>query len=156
MSKVRLNLNTDNEQMLFVEKGIRSGIGTITQRYSKVSNILMPHYNPEEPSNFITYLDCNNLYGKSMMEPLPYSGFQFLEKDRHGKFFRNENGQRVLFDLNSCEASDERGYILEVDIEYPTELHDIHNDYSLAPSNDIVKRGELSAYALHLVEKIWH
>ena len=64
MSKVRLDFNTDNEQMLFVEKEIRGGISTITQRYSKANNKLMPHYNPEEPSTFITYLDCNNLYGK--------------------------------------------------------------------------------------------
>ena len=64
----------------------------------------------------------NNLYGFAMIQPMPYSEFNFLTKKEHNKFC-----------LDSISENSPIDYILEVDLEYSTELHDAHNDYPLAP-----------------------
>ena len=77
----------------------------------------MNNYDPTKPSTFITYLDMSNLYGY-----LPYGGFKWL---------KNVDG----FDVNSISEKSPIGYILEVNLEYPDELHLLHNDYPLAQEN---------------------
>ena len=62
----------------------------------------------------------NNLYGWAMISYLPYGGFKWL---------KNVDG----FDLYSISEKSLIGYVLEVDPEYPNELHVLHNDYPLAP-----------------------
>ena len=107
---------------LMVEEGIRGGISTITKRYAKANNPYMTNYNPKEPSNYIMYLDTNNLYGWAMSQPLPVGGFEWMPACElpHWDFITEENGI---------------GCILEVDLEYPEDLHDAHNEYPLAPES---------------------
>ena len=93
----------------------------------------MNDYDPEKPSTFITYLDKNNLYGWSMSEYLPYGEFEWLENVDE-------------FDVNSINEKSEIGYFLEVDLEYPDELHELHNDYPLAPEKLAVSSDMLSKY----------
>ena len=85
----------------------------------------MSDYDSNKPSTFITYLDKNNLYGWSMSEYLPYEKFKWLE---------NIDG----FDVMSINEKIDIGYILEVDLEYSKELHELHNDYPLAPEKPAV------------------
>ena len=68
------------------------------------------------------YLDANNLYGWAMSQTLPTHEFDWL----------NEK-QMADFDVTEIPADSQEGYILEVDLEYPPELHTAHNDYPLAP-----------------------
>ena len=70
----------------------------------------------------ITYLDENNLCGWALSQYLPYSGFKWLNHKEISDFC-----------LNSIIENSSIGYILEVDLEYPRKLHDLHNDYRLAP-----------------------
>ena len=119
MTGVKLELLTDNDMYLFYEKGVRGGISTVMGRYAKVNNPYMEDYNPEVPTSYIQYLDANNLYGWAMSQPLPVGGFKWLSE---------ENIR--FFEKNPCNI---RGCTLEVDLEYPTELHDEHNEYPLAP-----------------------
>ena len=51
--------------MLFVEKGLRGGTSKITQRHAVSSNSLVPNFDPQKESNYIIYLDFNNIYGHS-------------------------------------------------------------------------------------------
>ena len=71
-------------------------------------------FNPSEPSKYIQYLDANNLYGAAMSMKLPTSGFKWMN-----------DKELSVWEKIPC--------ILEVDLEYPKELHDLHNDYPLAP-----------------------
>ena len=100
---------------------MRGGISYISKRHSKVGD-----------SNSIIYWDMNNLYGFGMIQSMPYCDVNFLTKKEINKF-----------DLDSISENSSIGYILEVDLEYCSKLHDKHNDYPLCQqkieiSSDIV------------------
>ena len=86
-------------------------------------------FDPKEPSVYLQYLDANNLYGWAMSKALPTKGFEWMDEDelQDWKNFANNVGH---------------GCILEVDLEYPKELHDEHNEYPLAPERVIVGKVE--------------
>ena len=114
-SKIKLELLTDPDVLLLFEKGIRGGISMIPNRFGKANNKFMGDtFDPSQPSKFITYLDANNLYGWAMMKPLPVGDFKWMR-------------ERELENWKDTPC------ILEVDLEYPRDLHDLHNDYPLAP-----------------------
>ena len=101
----------------------------------------MSDYGLEKPSTFITFLDKNNLYSWSMSEYLPYKEFECL---------KNVDG----FDVNSINEKSEIGYFLEVDLEYPDELHELSNDYPLAPEKLVVIKDMLSKCCKKLLMNI--
>jgi len=74
---VKLELLTDLDMHLFIERGMRGGISMVGKRYAKANNPLVEGYNPAEPTNYITYLDANNFYGWAISLPLPKSGFHW-------------------------------------------------------------------------------
>ena len=142
MTKIKLELLTDVDMYLFIEKGLRGGISYIANRYGKANNKYMKEYDKKEPSKYITYLDANNLYGWAMSKYLPTGGFRWL------------NEQEIEdFNLNVYKDNNEKGVILEVDLEYPQELHDLHNDYPLAPEKIKVTKDMLSDYSQKIAEK---
>ena len=111
---IELDLISDPDMYLMVEKGIRGGVSTIMKRYVRSNNKYVKGYDKESESVFIPYLDANNLYGWAMDNPLPVRDFRWMIEVELG-------GWKSV----SC--------ILEVDLEYPDELHDLHNEYPLAP-----------------------
>ena len=117
--------------LLLFEKGIRGGISMIPNRFGKANNKFMGDtFDPSQPSKFITYLDANNLYGWAMMKPLPVGDFKWME-EKELKHWKD----------TPC--------ILEVDLEYPRDLHDLHNDYPLAPERLKIKNVE------KLIPNLW-
>ena len=75
-TEVELELVTDNDMFLMVEKGIRGGICHAIYRYAKANNKYMKNYNKYKEASFLQYLDANNLYGSAMSQKLPVSGFK--------------------------------------------------------------------------------
>ena len=136
---VELELLTDLDMHLFIERGMRSGISMANKRYAKANNQLVEGYNPAEPTNYITYFDANNLYGWAMIQPLPKSGF-------HWKRVMPTEEQIMKIRPNA-----KKGWILEVDLEYPEELHDLHNDYPLAPEKRATEQWKMSEYQRRLM-----
>ena len=139
MTGIKLEKISDIDMYLFIEKGTRGGISYIAKRYAKANNKYMNDYDPKKPATFITYLDKNNLYGWTMCEYLPYAGFEWVENI-------NE------FDINSINEKSDTGYFLEVDLEYPDELHELHNDYPLAPEKLAIPSDMLSKYCKEIAD----
>ena len=81
IAKVRLELLTDYDMLMMIEKGIRGGVSMISTRYGKANNPYMKDYDPDQPTKFISYLDANNLYGWAMSKPLPINCFRFMTKE---------------------------------------------------------------------------
>ena len=125
-TKQELQLLTDYDMLMMVEKGIRGGISHISKRYAEANNKYMKEYNPDKESVYIQYLDANNLYGWAMSQPLPTHGFKWIE---------NLTKEKVLKILKKDEGP--RGYLFEVDLNYPKELWKMREDYPLAPEKKV-------------------
>jgi hypothetical protein len=146
MTKIQLELFTDVNMHLFIEKGSRGGVSIITHRKGVANNKYMKNYDENKPSKFISYLDANNLYGWAMSQSMPYGGFKWLTKKKINKF--------VLRDYSElCSNNLPKGYILEVDLDYPEELHDLHNEYPYCPEHVIINEDMLSPYSKHIAEE---
>ena len=83
-------------------------------------------------SKHIIYLDANNVYGYAML--VRTCGFKLVDHKE--------------FDLNKYTSNSSKGCVLEVDLEYPKELRELHNDYPLAPDKIEIKREMLFEYDL--------
>ena len=142
MTDIKLELMTDIDMFQFIEKGLRGGISYIANRYGKANNKYMKDYNKDKPSKYIIYLDANNLYGWAMSQYLPTGGFKWLKQNKIDNL-----------DLGKYNEQSKKGLILEVDLEYPNELHDIHNDYPLAPEKVKVTKNMLSNYCKKIAYK---
>ena len=132
---VSLELLTDYDQHLFIEKGMRGDISIVSKRHARANNPAVEGYDPEKPNSHILYLDANNLYGWAMSQPLPTGGFRWVE-DCDG----------LAGTIKDQPADGPEGFILEVDLEYPQELHDEHNAYPLAPERMVVQKEWMSEY----------
>ena len=140
MAGIKLGKISNIDEYLFIEKGLRGGVSYIAKRYARANNKYTENYDPKKSSTFITYLDINNLYGWEISEYLPYGEFKWL---------KYVDG----FHVNSVSEKSEIRYFLEVDLEYPYELYELHNDYPLAPENLAVSSGMLSKYCKEIADK---
>ena len=89
--------------LLMVEKGIRGGKCHAIHRYAKANNKYMKYYDKNIISSYIMYLDATNLYGWTMSQKLPVNDFNWVN------------------------------YFLEIDVEYPKNLHNLHSDLPFLP-----------------------
>ena len=129
MTNIKLELMTDIDMFQFIEKGMRGGVSYIANRYGNANNKYMKEYDEKAPSKYIMYLDANNLYGLAMSQYLPTGNFKSMSDKEISKI-----------DLGKYKADGKNGLILEVDLEYPQELNDMHNDYAVCPEK---VKGEL-------------
>ena len=101
--------------LLMFERSIRGGITQAVHKYAAANNPYMgDKFNPNEDTIYLQYLDVNNLYGWAMSQPLPAGGFKLTDV--------NPN------EISKLETRTDKGYVLEVDVSYPKELHSPHND----------------------------
>ena len=124
-----------------VEKGIRGGIFHAIYRYAKANNKYMKNYNKDKEESFLQYLDDNNLYGWEMPQKLPVSGFKW---EKNMLKFNEE------FIKNYDEDSD-KGYIVEVDVKYSKNLHDLHEDLPFLPER--MKIGKCKKLVCNMYDK---
>ena len=136
---VELELLTDLDMHLFIERGMMGGISMVSKRHARANNPLVEGYNPAKPTSYITYLDANNLYGWAMSQPLPKGGF-------HWKRAMPTEEQIMKIGPNA-----KKGWILEVDLEYPEDLRDSHKDYPLAPEKRAMELWKISEYQRRLM-----
>lgn len=117
-----VDLISDPAMYRMIDSGIRGGISTITKRYARANNPYMGElYDPSQPKSYIMYWDVNNLYGAAMRMKLPEGEFKWLKR-----------AEINAIDWFKISEDDNFGYIAEVDLIYPPELHDLHNDFPMA------------------------
>ena len=106
-----------------VEEGIGGGICHAVHRYAKANNNYLRNYDQNKKSSYIQYLVPNNLYGWTMSQKLPVDGFKWKEiiSKFNEDFIKN-------YDQNSNKV-----YILEIDVEYLKNLHDLHSNLPFLP-----------------------
>ena len=120
---IELELLHDEEVYKMIEQGLRGGMVQCAYKKAIANNKYMGEdYDKSKPSSYISYLDANNLYGLAMCKKLPYKNIKFVKDN-----FTEEDIKYYNSDYSS------KGYILDVDLEYPKECHDKHIDYPLAP-----------------------
>ena len=102
----------------------------------------MKEYDENVPSKYIMYHDANNLYGWAMSQYLPTGNFKWMSNKEINKI-----------DLGKYKSDGKKRFILEVDLEYPQELHDMHNDYPVCPEKVKVSNDMLSGYCEKIAEK---
>src|SRR6218665_1348594 len=136
IDRLNLELMSDYDMILMTKQGIRGEISTILNRYGKANNKYLSDdkFDRDNPSTFVTYLDANNLYGWAMSKTLPTSGFKWMSDDELTNWRRT-----------SC--------VLEVDLEYPEKLHDLHNDYPLAPESITLANSDVAKLIPNLNDK---
>ena len=142
MTKAELEKISDPNIHLFIKKGMRGGISYIAKRYSKANNEYCHDFDDKKLKNYIIYPDMNNLYGHAMSQYLPYGRFEWIKNT-------NEIVNRIL----NKKDNSLQGYFLEVDLDYPENLHIDHGDYPLAPKRIKIKREWLSPYCLEIANE---
>ena len=142
MTKVELEKISYADIQLFIKKGMRGGISYVSKRYIKANNENCPDYHKEKPEIYINYLDMNELCGGGMSQYLPYGDFKWFKTT-------NETVNRIL----NKKDNNSHGYFLEVDLDYPKNLHEEHSDYPMAPEKIKIKTEWLSPYSLENASK---
>ena len=122
-TEVKLELLSDIDMLLMVEKGIRGGICHAIDQYIKTNNKHMKDYDKNKESSYLQYWDVNNLYGWAISQKLPVNKFEWIKDTSqfNEDFTKNYNEE--------CN----KGYFLEVVVQYPEKLHKLHNDLPFSP-----------------------
>ena len=129
-TRVELELLTDYDMLLMIEEGIRGGICHAVHRYAKANNKYMKNY------------DANNLYGAAMSKKFPINEF---------KRVNDISGINEKFVKSYDKKIDDKGYILEVDVDYPSKLHKLHSEMPFLPER--MKIGKTQKLVCNLHDK---
>lgn len=141
LTKVQLELITDQDMYRMVSRGIRGGLVQVVKRYAYAasSENSKPTLCKEElTESHIFYFDIINLYGKIMLDyPLPHSDFSWVQD--------LEQLNPSPYDDDDVVVNAGIGFIFEVDLEYPETLRSEHADYPLCP-NEEIGRGLVASF----------
>ena len=89
------------------------------------------------------YVDANNLYGFSLCAGLSCGDYKWLNKAQ-------------IDAIKSYSGTDKVGYVLEVDLEYPKHLHNLHKSYPLCAETKIITHEMLSPYSKKMYKKLYN
>ncbi len=143
MTGIKLDLISDVDMHLMIEKGLRGGVSIVTNRKGVANNKYMNNFVKSKPSTYMAYFDANNLYGWGMYQSMPYGRFKW----------KNPETYTLPSYTELCSNTLEKGHILEVDLKYPKKLHDLHNELPYCPEHVNVSSNMLSEYTKNVAKK---
>lgn len=123
---------------LWIEKAVRGGISMIRNRYSKANQVGFPDFDETQPRRSILYVDANALYSYAMSQPMPLKNYVWHE-DTTDPF----TAEQIL----AMDDFGADGYVFEVDMDIPHELHAKFSQYPLMPVNRSISESEISPYS---------
>ena len=127
-AEIELELLTNTDMLLMTEKRTRGRICHAIHRYAKANNKYMKNYDKSTTSSHFMYLDANNLYGWVMSRKLPVNGFPWVEE--LSEYNSIEFDESVI---KNYDQDSNKGYFLELDVEYPKNLFNLHSDLPFLP-----------------------
>ena len=122
-TNVKLELITDIDMLLMLEKVIRGGICQVITPFAKANNKYLKKYDKSIPSSFLKYYDANNLHGGAMCKKFPFKNFDFVDP--------NYYDEDLIMNYNKYKNG--HSAILEVDIECPKDIALKHEDIAFLP-----------------------
>ena len=141
MTEVKLALLTDIDMLLMVGKGIGGGICHAIHRYAKANNKYMKDFDKNKETLHLKYWGVNNLHGWTMSQKLLVRIFEWIE----GNSPSNEDFKK------SYDEEVDEGYFLQVGVQYPEKLHQLHNNLSFLPER--MKLGKIEKFLPNLRDK---
>ena len=139
--EVKLELLTEIDMLLMVEKRIIRRICNANHRYAKANNKYMKDYDKNKESSCLKYWDVNNIYGWAMSQNLPVNNFEWI-KDTSSL---NEDFIKI------CNKESDEGYLLEVGVQYPEKLYELYNNLPFLPER--MKLGNMEKLVANLHDK---
>ena len=149
--KAPIELLTQREHLDMVENLIRRGISSVySKRLAVANNKYLENFDAENPSTFIIMIDASNLYG-GVMEKfcLPLNDFDYFDQ-----VWDSEIEPELINKILETADDSDVGYIVEVDLDYPDDIHNLHSDFPLAPTKDKIGAYWLSDYQRELLEQM--
>ena len=117
ITKTKIELLTDINMVLMIEKGIRGGLTRVIKKHAIANNKYLPCYDSTKKSVYLQYLDANNLYEWTMCKKLPLIGYKWTNVEEFDSDF-----------IKNYDDNSDKGYLVELDVEYPKELCSSHRD----------------------------
>ena len=136
MSNEEIELLSDPSMHELFERGIRGGMAFTNKHCLSANNHYMTTYDKNAPCIWLLYIDENNLYGNCLRQSLPYRKFQWCKN-------------LTIDEIKQWKSSDNVGYILEVDLSYPKEIHDHTQELPLAPEHKRISKNDMTEYMKH-------
>ena len=99
----------------------------------------MKDYDKNKELSYLKYWDVNDLYGWAMSQKLPVHKFEWIEDTSqfNEDFIKNYNKEH------------DEGYFLEVCVQYPEKLHELHNDLPILSQRMNIEKVEKLVTNLH-------
>lgn len=129
---------------LFCEAAVRGGVSMITGRLGQANHKGLKNYDPSKPSKYIMYVDANNLYGWAMSQYMPIGEYSWVK----------DLNQFTPDYIQSLSDYGDYGYLLEVDLHIPVDLHNKFKSYPLAPESRPVNESDVSPYTQQLRKRL--
>ena len=163
-TKIKLEIPLDVNMHIFFDLGLRGGISMVVEHFARANNKYMEElFDPETLQSFIQLVDANNLYGKAMSQMLPTGGFKWVNLKK-GLFtpgvWESSDRHRTMNewteDIMNLNEEDSIGYMFQVDLEYPANLHadETHDNFPLAPESFKIEKDLLSPYQQDLGDNL--
>ena len=144
VTKTKIELLTDIDMVLMTEKAIRGGLTQVIRKHIRANNKYLPSYDKSKKNVSLQYLDASNLYGYAMIQKLPLDGYKWGNASMFtDDFVKN-------YDINS-----DKGYLLEVDVEYPIELRTAHKDLPFLPERRLKRSKRHNEYEFDEIRKAY-
>lgn len=119
-TSAKIELISDLSMLAFVKRGVRGGVCQVSRRQAVAHNHYLEPMNDDQEQNYLIYLDKVNLYGSAMTGKMPSGNYKWEDPQS--------------FSLQA-DATGSKGYIVEVDVQYDSSLHDDHNDLPFLPES---------------------
>ena len=123
LTGIELDLVTELKMLDMIERQKRGGLCFVgSKRHVKANNKYLDDFDINKPSNYLMYWDANNLYGWAMSQLLPTGNLQF----------RNDVSINQILKTSDDNPT---GYIIEVDLRFPKEIHEKLKQYPPCPES---------------------